>query len=197
MKYNPIVLNNHDQETIKKAQAGELGAFRILYDKYKHQIYQYLRARIPNPEDAQDLLAETLSRALLKINTLKNPQAFRSWLYRIAQNELRKYWRTKARQITKINMENLPEPKPASNPNPDARSLAVREALSKLSAEEQKLIYQRYCLALTISELSELTGKSPEQIKYQLRRAKKKFWKYYSAKYPLVKFEVKGGKHNV
>jgi RNA polymerase sigma-70 factor (ECF subfamily) len=92
MKTEPPVIdtmrrnNSHTRNArlVEQAQAGSKQAFGQLCEAYFPRIF-YLALRQLNSEDqAQDATQEVFLRMLLKLDTLKNPQAFQNWLYRIA-----------------------------------------------------------------------------------------------------------------
>ncbi|MCX7756737.1 MAG: sigma-70 family RNA polymerase sigma factor [candidate division WOR-3 bacterium] len=157
-----------------QAQADNTYAFRILYDNYKNQIYQFIRFKVKNSEDTKDLVIQTFTKAFQKIKTLKTPEAFGSWLYKIAENEVKMYFRTQ-----RLKSNPTVNTSKSFNPHPDIQSIRVKEALNKLTAIEQNLIYYRYFENRSVPEIAELTAKSPEQIKYLLSKARKKFRRYY------------------
>lgn len=56
-------------------------------------LYRYVRSISRDPQTAEDLVQETLVRALERSDSLKSPKALRSWLFRIAHNLTIDYYR--------------------------------------------------------------------------------------------------------
>lgn len=56
-------------------------------------LYRYISSITRNPATAEDLMQETLTRALEKSDALESPGALRSWLFRIAHNTTIDYYR--------------------------------------------------------------------------------------------------------
>jgi len=73
---------------VRKAQEGDKQAFGELYEIYFPQIYYFALRQLSSEDQAQEVAQETFLRVLLKLDSLKNPQAFQSWLYRIAHTVL-------------------------------------------------------------------------------------------------------------
>lgn len=61
-------------------------ALRMQLAEYRPQIRRHLRAMVHDPEAAEDLTQETYSRALARLDSLRDPKAGLAWLYRIATN---------------------------------------------------------------------------------------------------------------
>lgn len=68
------------------AQAGDQRAFETLVEPYRRALLVHCYRMLGAYHDAEDLVQETLLRAWEKRATLTNPEAYRSWLYRIATN---------------------------------------------------------------------------------------------------------------
>lgn len=57
-----------------------------LIKRYQEPIYWHIRRLVVSHEDARDLLQETFIQVFRSIDTLREPDAVRSWIYRIATN---------------------------------------------------------------------------------------------------------------
>ncbi|MBQ8687047.1 MAG: sigma-70 family RNA polymerase sigma factor [Ruminococcus sp.] len=73
------------------AQQGDTAAFARLYETvYKdlyHTAYYSLRS---NEHDAADAVSETVMDAFASMKNLKNPEAFRSWIFRILSAKIKR-----------------------------------------------------------------------------------------------------------
>ncbi len=61
-------------------------AFARIYDRYVEAIYRFVILKLPSQEEAQDVTAETFTRAWQYINENKKIINIRALLYRIARN---------------------------------------------------------------------------------------------------------------
>ncbi len=61
-------------------------AFQSLVTAYQERLYYLIRKMVQSHEDSQDLLQEVFIRALTKIDRLREPEKFNSWIYNIAVN---------------------------------------------------------------------------------------------------------------
>ncbi len=75
--------------------------FQFLYDKYSDRIGRFIRVRTGDAELSRDLTALTFTKALSHLHEFQW-QGFTlgSWLFRIATNEIRKYYASESRLST-------------------------------------------------------------------------------------------------
>lgn len=78
---------------VEKAKAGERAAFDELYQKYKRPILNYIYRFIGNFAQAEELTQETFVRAYINIHRFEPRAKFSSWLYRIAANLSKNFFR--------------------------------------------------------------------------------------------------------
>ena len=71
---------------VKEAQQNNINAFSSLIEMYQDELFKFCILLLGNVELAQDVCQETYIIALQKINKLKNPSAFKSWLFTVAKN---------------------------------------------------------------------------------------------------------------
>jgi RNA polymerase sigma factor (sigma-70 family) len=68
--------------------------FGVFFDRHFGRLVAYFYRRTWDPETSADLTAETMAQALLSLRRYRDTGApARAWLYAIAANELKKYFR--------------------------------------------------------------------------------------------------------
>ncbi len=72
------------QRLVTESVAGSNDAFARLYEAYLPQIYYYCAKRLRNDDEAVEVVQDTFLAAFMKLDQLKNPRAFHSWIYSIA-----------------------------------------------------------------------------------------------------------------
>jgi RNA polymerase sigma-70 factor, ECF subfamily len=82
---------------VARAQAGDGSAFACLVERHAPALQRFCRCLMPEPGAAQDLAQETLLRAYQSLPRLADPQRFGAWLFGIAANLARWWWRRQAR----------------------------------------------------------------------------------------------------
>lgn len=71
---------------MKKAQKGNDEAFLTLFQQYEVEIYRVAYVYVKNKEDALDVVQEVAYQSFKKIDTLNNPEYFKTWLMKITMN---------------------------------------------------------------------------------------------------------------
>lgn len=76
------------QETdlVRLAQDGDRAAFQTLYQTYLPKVYDFVSGMLRNRSDAEDATSETFLLAVEQLGDLREPGAFKSWLYTIARH---------------------------------------------------------------------------------------------------------------
>ena len=114
-----VTYKNDSEKALVERAKKEPEAFGILFDKYYDQIYRYILHRTADKDLADDLTADTFHKALEKLwryNWMNLP--FSAWLYRIAINEVRGYYR-KNKRYQQSELNSVTEEELNSFENPD------------------------------------------------------------------------------
>ena len=169
-------------ELVKKAQSGDQTAFHRLVDHFQPEIFCMIAYRIRSRMDAEDLLQDVMLQAFRAIRRLRSPEVFRSWLYRIAVNRVRDYFRRKQFRalfgfvsVDGDDFKKIPEMAVA----PEAEGGIAREdfwrrieeMLGTLPRMEKEVFILRFLDQLTINEMSAALNKNESTIKTHLYRA--------------------------
>jgi RNA polymerase sigma factor (sigma-70 family) len=78
-----------DEELLARTASGDDDAFATFYLRHFDPVVAYLRRRVPAPEHAFDLAAETFAVIALRPGDFRGDGAATAWLYGIARNLLR------------------------------------------------------------------------------------------------------------
>lgn len=78
-----------EKTLIKRAQSGDFEAFNLLIKDHKDKIYRLALKLSGNREDAEDIVQETLMKAIDAIDKFRMEASFGTWLYSIALNNIR------------------------------------------------------------------------------------------------------------
>ncbi len=77
----------------QKAVSGNSHAFNQLADLYYNKIFGLVYYRIKYKMDAEDLTQEIFTQAFRNLNSLKEVEKFKSWLFSIAINKVKDFKR--------------------------------------------------------------------------------------------------------
>lgn len=85
-----------DTQLVAAARIGRAEAWDELVGRHYQPLLRYLTVRTAEPCDAAELAQDTFLAALNLLDRLPCDRPFVAWLYRIAQNLLRRHWRRQA-----------------------------------------------------------------------------------------------------
>ncbi len=167
-----------------KAKEGSRGAFNLLIGLFHEDIFRMVYYRIRSRMDSEDLTQDIFIQAFKNIAQLKTIAHFKSWLYRIAINRVRDFYRKKRlRSLIGLFSENegidVNDIYDSGKNNPDPLENEIRKdfwhqfeiALECLSRMEKEVFLLRFLDQLGIKEISQALFKSESTVKTHLYRA--------------------------
>lgn len=145
--------------------------FRRLFDEYWARVRRYLECYVDDPDDVDELTAEVFVVAWRKLDP-DRPMGL-TWFLRTANNKLkdrmrRSRSRTRAMEALVRGLEDPVEPLDPWE------SLALRNALTALSARERQVVVLTYWNDLTAGEVAEVLRSSQGAVWTTLTRARTK-----------------------
>lgn len=159
-----------------RLKAGDRTAAAEFVDMYYQQIYFYMRQLGHNRQESEDLTQESFLNAWHHINQLRDGKALKGWIYRIAGNVSRLFWRRhKGRKAVSIEEFDLP----ASGAGDADKAVyneqleQLKSAIAHLPARLRQVVVLHYLQNLTIAEASEAAGVRQGTFKSRLSRALK------------------------
>ena len=85
-----------DKELIRKLKKGDIEAFNRIFYAYSSKLYHFAYGYLKSKEDAEEMVQEIFSKIWDKRTDIKEEYEFRSYLFSIAFNYIKKYFRSKA-----------------------------------------------------------------------------------------------------
>ena len=166
-----------DKELVEKAQAGNVDAFGILYERYAPAIFRYLYAHLLNRMDAEDLTGEVFLKTWQSLSGYRQRGTpFLAFLFRIAHNALIDHFR-RARQRDQQSMTDLEEVLKDANPGP-AELTGTRlehqellKVMSHLNEDYQTVLVLRFLSELSPEETAQVMQRSSGSIRVLQHRA--------------------------
>ncbi|MCX5785203.1 MAG: RNA polymerase sigma factor [Elusimicrobia bacterium] len=170
-------MENTDIPLIQRCLANDSGAFEVLLDRYKKQIFSFIFRLIRNPEDAEDLAQDTFIKAFRNLNSYNSSYPFITWLFRIAHNTCVDFLRAKKPQTLSIDDENTPD----IADGPDSTHKTVELKLQQEEAEKllaalpplySEVLLLQFREDLPIKQIAEILQIPEGTVKVRLFRAK-------------------------
>lgn len=150
-------------------------AFGALYEAHVERIHAHIRARVGDPDLAEDITAQVFLRAWQAIDRYQplEGRPFIAWLFTIANNLIIDHFRRSRRELVGVKGE----PRSGTADDPEQHALTgdlraeIRRALARLKPDHQLVVSLRLVDGLDYAEISAITGKSPGALRVTLCRA--------------------------
>jgi len=99
-----------DNELVQLLQKGNVAAFDSLFEVYSQKLYGFALKYFKNESDAEELVQEVFVKVWENRQTLRSELSFKSYLFTIALNQIRKHFNKKATSLRYLeSLQNEPE----------------------------------------------------------------------------------------
>jgi len=172
-------MDNDINNLIFQAKQGNTEAFGHIYDQFVRRIFKFVRLKVQNQQEAEDLVQETFVKAYKGLAKLKMEDLnFSAWLYRIAGNTVNDHFRKKYRtpEITAIDEKfDLPDSYSLQEEVAMHSDLEiVRGVLHQLPPLYQQVLELRFLQDLSLDETANIINKNNLSVRLIQFRALKK-----------------------
>lgn len=151
-----------------QAKQGDVHAFARLYEIIYQDLYRFALYTLKNCHDAEDIVSDTVTDAFRQIRSLQNPEAFRSWMFRILTNKCRMKLKSYLSQTSQL-------PEDLSWEMQDLEEMAdVRSAFFALEHQERLILSLSLFAGYTSKEIGELLEMKDATVRSRQSRALKK-----------------------
>jgi len=165
-----------DDQVLARAAGQDTEAAGRLYDKYYGRIFAYVYHCTLDRTAAEDLTSCVFLAAFTHLGRFRWQQTpFGAWLYRIATNEVRTFYRKRrsARQVRLVCVRDVTAraaPSADEGPAVTEEYRLMHQALLQLRPKYRLVIILRYYEDKTMAEISEITGAREGTVKSHLHR---------------------------
>ena len=126
---------------------------------------------MPEEADAYDVLQEVWLQVVRQIRRLRQPAAFRAWVYRIAHNAVLAHLRHQAIQFRSEQV--YAEEQPLSEAPDDFRAEELHRLLTQLSPPQREAVTLYFIEAMSYEEIAAATDSPVGTVKSRLHYAKR------------------------
>lgn len=156
------------------AQGGDREALSKLIDLYDQRLLYFVRRIVGETDGAFDVLQSVWLTVHRKLASLRSPDAFRVWLYRIAHDQAISELRRKSRRPLPI--DDVESMQTITEGNGDAETCdnaeLVHRALQDLSVDHRRVLTLRFVEDMSMEEIASVIGLSSGTVKSRLHYAK-------------------------
>ncbi len=138
---------------VKKAQKGNDKAFLKLFQQFEEDIYRMAFVYVKNKDDALDVVQEVAYQSFKKIDTLKNPEYFKTWLMKITINYAINILR-KNKKVVQLKPDF--EVFIGTEDKDLLLTISLKELIDVLQEDEKSVILLRFYHDRTLKEISEI-----------------------------------------
>jgi RNA polymerase sigma-70 factor (ECF subfamily) len=162
---------------ITRAQQGDKEAIDDIFIQYSGLMLYTAYTIVRDRDTAEDAVQNALIQAWQHLPSLREPEAFRSWLMRIVVNQCISFKRRLARS-TMIQRQSISEQETmlASQIADHAKGIKERDwdlalAIKQLPAKQRMVIALHYYRGMTVTEISQAMQISENTIKKRIQAA--------------------------
>lgn len=143
--------------------------FRHLLSPVKDHLYNFILKALNFSEDADDVYQESVLRAFKYRASYKRDQSFKTWIFTIAHNEIKRYFKKhKAQRTVDLQEHSAPEDENA------AMVHAVYETAQQLKPKQRRVFFLFYDQGFSAREVGEITGLKEGNVRFILNRARER-----------------------
>ena len=154
-----------DEEWIRRLKANDADAWAaFVTSEYSQRLYNYLRHRLPETQDVEDVQQETMKAAVQAIQTFDGKVKLSTFLFSLANHKVVDFWRRRqaTAELTDIHID----------PGMSDDSIEFVEILQKLKEEHRQVLLMRYYVGLGVDEIARILGKTYKGAESLLSRAR-------------------------
>jgi RNA polymerase sigma-70 factor (ECF subfamily) len=153
-----------------------------LVERYKAKVFNLAYSWTQDRAAADDLAQEVFIKAYFSLPGFKSKSEFGTWLYRIALNHIKDYFRKKKIRQKDISLEEAGENalsvengrRGEEEQSRERRKALVQAALQRLPEKYRIILTLRDLQGLSYEEISRILRLSPGTVDSRLFRARKK-----------------------
>lgn len=169
-----------DREVIDRILAGDKKALVWFYRTYRGKLDRYITGKIKHPDDAQEIVQDTLFAFLEACRDFQGKASLKTFLFSICQHKIVDYYRRK--KLKQVVFSQMPQLEmlvsPLVTPEDEFDKKVVQEKIKNVMAsllpQYQKVLQSKYTEDLSVVEIAKqlaLTVKSAESLLFRARKA--------------------------
>lgn len=157
-----------NEERIRLAQTGDAEAFEWLYERHCESLRRYVLAIVRDPDQADDVLADTFLLAWRDLPKLRDCRRFDAWLLRIARHRALSAVSRRRYTLGAEAIAGIADDRRYGRPDRELEAAQARESLSAalatLPEAQRRAVTLRYLEGLPGAEISRRLGKRDQAV---------------------------------
>ncbi len=162
-----------DSELLTAARGGDRAALEALLERHQSQIYRFGMKMCRNPEDAAEVLQDTMIAMARGVRDFRGESSLSTWLYTVARS-----FCIKRRRNSAVTPEAVDDSVRDPSRTPDELlagkqlEAALDEAINALEPMYRDVLILRDVEGLSAPETAEVLGLTVQAVKSRLHRAR-------------------------
>lgn len=172
---------------VREAAAGDAEALNRLLMRAQEVAWRFSTTVCGHADDAEDAMQEALIKTYRHVARIREPEAFRGWLYRTVRNACLMSRRKRAGEPARLRSLDEVLPGPDGPLRPDTRDPGknpeelvdnarlrrrLRTAMRRLPGPYRAIVFLREMEGLSTREVARVMGLSEDNVKTRLHRAR-------------------------
>jgi RNA polymerase sigma-70 factor (ECF subfamily) len=164
-----------DAQVIEQVVSGDTEAFGLLVDRYQGECEAYAKYITGSPDEAADIVQDSLVRAYQSLRRCRDPKRFKGWLFRIVSNQCKTHL-ARRRRRRHLSLSTAAEHPADHATDAEAEVAEVRrrlhEALQALPLDQREALVLKHVHGMSLPEMAELLSATVPALKMRLLRGR-------------------------
>ena len=161
-----------DGMVVQRVLAGDTELYRVLVERYRKQFGRYAVGMLGDRDAAADAMQEAFIRAYDSLASLRNPDGFGPWFFRILTNQCHN---AVARRHPTADVAALDPPAPDRTDRLVEQAelgAAIEAALNDLTPEQREAFVMKHVDGQSYEDMAQLLGVGVDALKMRVHRAR-------------------------
>lgn len=162
-----------DASLVKRTLGGDTAAYRELVERYQRAVFSCAYQLLGSRHDAEEAAQEAFVQAFEKLDRLREPRYFFSWVWRITSTVALK-WRLKQRRSELgLEADMFAREREQAPVEREEQRLTLLQALAQLPEEQREAITLRFWEEMDYAQMGKLLGISHDALYQRVSRGLK------------------------
>lgn len=172
------------EEQVIRAAQKDISHFEVLYNKHYESIFRYVFRQVGDEDETSDITSKVFLNAMNAIPKYEcRGLPFGAWLFRIASNETKKYFRKNKTRTLSLEDTNLKKIMVCDElEDNEAMIKMVNKLVQELDDEEIKILELKFFDDKNFKEIAYVMDKKESTVKMRMYRALNKIKTLYESK---------------
>ena len=170
---NPPAQVSTELDRVRAAQAGDAGAFRLVYEAHVGRVHALCLRLTGETSWAEELTQDVFVRVWERLGSFRGDSAFGTWLYRLAMNEALMALRSARRRELRVETRGDPPEAPQLGARESEAAIDLERAIAGLPEGCRTVFVLHDVEGLRHEEIAQLTGTAVGTSKAHLFRARR------------------------